>query len=513
MEESDLDVDHARKSFMDQSTSGSLKLSTVIRIKKQAHTIKKKLEYKKASKRVLLPNGNARSLWDFCNLLVLIYSVFEVPYSISFQPSSCASTESDFFNLGIDAFFMSDVLLNFFTAYLDEEVGVMEVQLKSIALNYLKRWFCFDVLSSLPWDRIVCTAIHDDGTSIFSRIIKVFRFVKILRFFRMIRVAASLQEALGHWIGDSLRLIKFLGVLLFCGHISACIWFAVIDLNHCIIPADLFPSGSVVCGCDPSATACQEWNWLIKYDATIFAGNATAPRYLASVYYAVVTLTTLGYGDVLPTNQAERGVSSALALSGALAFSFLISNISRLVSQGNTVEAAIAAHLAELNDLCAMQAVPRDTRKATRRLASYMLARAPHLLRGPAGLEFLPRAHRAAIVDAMTAESVGRVPLFRGMDLDCRARLAGVLRPCLFHAGDDVFRALDVATELYWVVAGEVLGARAFDCGSWRARVRVLSPQMAICCFPCRALLGRVARDPTLHVRLATLHVVASSGT
>ena len=28
------------------------------------------------------------------------------------------------------------------------------------------------------------------------------------------------------------------------------------------------------------------------------------PRYLISVYYAIVTLTTLGYGDVLPTNQA-----------------------------------------------------------------------------------------------------------------------------------------------------------------------------------------------------------------
>ena len=36
--------------------------------------------------------------------------------------------------------------------------------------------------------------------------------------------------------------------------------------------------------------------------------------------------------------QVERGVSSALALAGAISFSFLISNIGNLVSKGNAVE-------------------------------------------------------------------------------------------------------------------------------------------------------------------------------
>ena len=36
--------------------------------------------------------------------------------------------------------------------------------------------------------------------------------------------------------------------------------------------------------------------------------------------------------------QAERGISTALALCGAVCFSFLITNIGHLVSKGNTVE-------------------------------------------------------------------------------------------------------------------------------------------------------------------------------
>ena len=330
------DVQNARRNLVDQN---SLKLATVIRIKQQAHTIKKKLEYKKASRRVIFPNSVGKSLWDFCNLLLLTYSVFEIPYSLSFQPSNCSSSERDSFNLFIDVFFMADVVISFFTAYMDDEVGILEVRLEVIALHYLRGWFFFDLASSLPWDRVFCAVVHDnDSNSIYSRIVKVFRIIKILRFIRMLRVAAGLQEFIGHWAGDSLRLLKFVGVLLLCGHLAACLWHAVIDLNGCAIPLDQIPAGAVVCGCDPAAGECQDWNWLVKYDPAVYRSNTTVPRYLTSVYYSIVTLTTLGYGDVVPTNQAERGVSSALALCGAVAFSFLISNISRLVSKGNTVE-------------------------------------------------------------------------------------------------------------------------------------------------------------------------------
>ena len=256
------DQEGARPSLEKQN---SLRLATVIRIKQQAHSIKRKLEYKKASRRVIFPHSKGKTLWDLCNLLLLIYSVFEIPYSLSFQPSSCSDEEGESLDLFVDAFFMADLVVSFFTAYLDEESGVLEVQLKAIIYHYLKGWFCFDLISSLPWDRIFCAAVHyDDTNSIYSRIIKIFRVIKILRFVRMLRVARNLQEFLGHWAGDSLRLVKFLGILLLAGHISACIWFAVIDLNGCLIPADQIPGASVVCGCDPAVRECQEWNWLVK---------------------------------------------------------------------------------------------------------------------------------------------------------------------------------------------------------------------------------------------------------
>ena len=434
-----------------QHLAGGLNLTVghVIHIKMHARHIKKNLDYKRAARRVIFPNSKQKFWWDACNFLLLLYSVFEIPYSVSFLPSTCGQSVHEDINLAIDCFFLTDIAINFFTAYFDEDIGILEVHLRAIARHYVMGWFLFDLASSLPMDRIVCSTLQNNDSNNIVRFIKVFRVIKVFRIIRLLRLAMRLEEAIGSFASKTLRLLKFLGILLFCGHMCACIWHFVIELNACSIPADIIPSGTVTCGCDGSD--CQQYNWLIKYDATIFYSNNTVARYLVSVYYSVVTLTTLGYGDVLPTNQAERGVSSALALMGAVMFSFLISNISGLVSRGNVVEVAVAEDLAALEDLCTLKGLPGALKALVRRSARHTLGIAPHLLRGAA---FLPRVLRSEVTDMLAADGLGE--LFQVMSVDTRARLAAVLLPCAFAPGRTVFHALDVATELYWVVKGEV---------------------------------------------------------
>ena len=438
-------------------TQDSMTIASVIRIKQQAKKIKRKLEYVKASGKVLMPNSTRRLCWDFCNLTLLIYSVFEVPFSISFLSTTCGTSEREILNLCIDGFFMVDILLNFCTAYYDEEIGAMQVEYRRIARHYIHNWFIFDLLSSLPWDRFFCSFLTNNQS---TRVLKILRLIKILRLVRIIRITSRIQDSIGTWASDSLRLSKFVGILFVFGHVCACIWHLVIDVNNCLIPADLTPSGSVVCGCDPSVMECQDWNWLVKYDPDVYNGNSTSARYLVSIYYSVVTLTTLGYGDVLPTNQVERGIASALALAGAVAFSFLISNISGLVSKGNAVEVEIEERLHNLSSLCDLKTVPAECHRRTRALASHMLKLSPHLQHD---LSFLPRAYQTELTDSLVFDALCRLPLFQDMNPDCRARLGAVLRPCLFVEGAEVYRALDAATELYWVVSGEVELADACD--------------------------------------------------
>ena len=55
-------------------------------------------------------------------------------------------------------------------------------------------------------------------------------------------------------------------------------------------------------------------------------------RYVVSLYWAVVTISTLGYGDVLPSTETERIFCIFSAISGGIVFSYTLGNISSLIS-------------------------------------------------------------------------------------------------------------------------------------------------------------------------------------
>ena len=285
----------------DAEINTNFSIGNVIRIKAYARRIRKKLEYKRASKQIILPNSRAKMSWDFLNFVLLIYSVFEVPYALSFLPATCDLSLHEDINLLIDCTFLFDIIINFFTAYLDENVGILEVRLLAIAKHYTHGWLFFDILSSLPVDRIVCFAVNHSNSEI--RFLKAARVIKVFRIARMLRLAVHLEESIGTIASKTIHLLKFLGILLLCAHLCACAWHVVIEINGCSIPADESPGGPVTCGC--AEGECRDYNWLVRYDAGIYDGDSPGARYLVSVYYAVVTLTTLGYGDVVPTNQVR----------------------------------------------------------------------------------------------------------------------------------------------------------------------------------------------------------------
>ena len=291
-------------------------------------------------------------------------------------------------------------------------------------------------------------------------IFKIFRLIKVLRFFRISKIANRMEQlfdSFSIWF----RMTKFWLVLLLVGQICACVWHMSIDLEGCEIPdAEFPPSTAVICECDSGTnTSCHEWNWLQKYDSTLFRDGVSSARYLVSVYYSVVTLTTLGYGDVVPTNGAEQGVSTTFALLGAVAFSFLISNFEFLISRGNSVEAAIHAHVVALTDLCDIQGIPRMRYATARRSAKFTLNSAPHLV---GDISLLPRIIQNELVDLISGDSLSRLPLFRDLDPnrdkhpDFRARLAAVLRPCRFAEDQQIYGALSFPDELYIVAHGVV---------------------------------------------------------
>jgi len=90
--------------------------------------------------------------------------------------------------------------------------------------------------------------------------------------------------------------------LMFILHVTGCLWYAASQLNV------------------------KDYNnWITNNDmkdADMFT------KYAASIYWATVTCTTVGYGDITPTNFYELIWALCIIIFGVAFFSYVLSDLS-----------------------------------------------------------------------------------------------------------------------------------------------------------------------------------------
>jgi hypothetical protein len=206
---------------------------------------------------LVVPEGSFRRTWDLISMGLLVYTIFVTPFQISFDIEESVGSGVWVINRLVDLGFASDLVLNFFTVFIDPETKLPVTSLHRIALQYLKGWFWIDFISVLPLDSIA-TEMVSDGVSVGNngrflrsvklvRVVRLVRLVKLLRVLRIARVVKRMQHRLGIRFGV-IKILKFFFFVVLCVHWNACVWFMVASMVGDTADACVYcPPGTELC--------------------------------------------------------------------------------------------------------------------------------------------------------------------------------------------------------------------------------------------------------------------------
>ena len=102
---------------------------------------------------IVLPWSRFRLVWDMVGFVLIAYTMVALPVQISFSLNDATPPAVWALEFCMDLFFMSDIALNFRTAFVRNSALVYER--KAIARHYLTSWFAVDAASSVPFEMIL----------------------------------------------------------------------------------------------------------------------------------------------------------------------------------------------------------------------------------------------------------------------------------------------------------------------------------------------------------------------
>jgi len=382
--------------------------------------------------RLIHPQSVAYVLWSLAMAVFLSYIAIGVPLRIAFETEPCVISFWLEFDVLVDCFFVVDVAVTCFTCR--NINGYLCDDWRKVTMFYVRGALWFDMVKSFPvsWVQIPLITLGscDDSLSVLQllKILKGLRVTRLVRLANVKRVVGALT--LHHQVirnPNMLRLMKLILFMLFALHCVACVWWLVKQT-------------------DPQLVIWEQ-------EQGIEIGN-DFDRYTLCFYYAVSTLTTVGYGDIRGETSSERITASACMLVGGLMFATIISHISTL---SMSLVASDNAHEARKADVISFMQSRKVPVALQNRITSYFDRFNHDCLAGTEILEELPNSLKYQLVVAMATDTLTKVHIFRGLKQEVLVSIYVKLLPLRCAPGEVIVREGSASDEMYFVMMGGVI--------------------------------------------------------
>ncbi|CAN1238897.1 Potassium channel KAT3 [Linum grandiflorum] len=284
-----------------------------------------------------------------------------------------------------------------------------------------------DVASTLPFPviyRIFTGKINHQG---------VFGFLNLLRLWRLRRVSELFTrlEKDTRFSYFWTRYFKLIGVTLLAVHSAGCFYYWL-AYNHPV----------------------EENTW-IGSEVPNFKERSIWLGYTYSLYWSIVTLTTVGYGDLHAVNTSEQVFNMLYMLFNIGLTAYLIGNMTNLVVHSAVRTFIMRDAINEILRYANKNRLPEGLKEQM--LAHMQLKFKTAELKQEEVLEDLPKAIRSSISQHLFRTTVEKAYLFRGVSEDLITQLVSEMKAEYFPPKVEIILQNEIPTDFYVLISGAVV--------------------------------------------------------
>ena len=186
-----------------------------------------------------------------------------------------------------------------------------------------------------------------------------------------------------------------------------------------------------------------------------FTNEADWQKYIAAFYWTVTTMVTVGYGDIVPGNNAERIVAMLWMFIGVGFYTYTIGSLSTFLMSIDTRESVLTAKLGAVQEMYKQTGITKTTKNKIQLAIRYNTFRVGNVWDNSL-FDELPKSLKYEVVTSMYGGAFKDFPFFSKRDMAFVLFVMPKLKPLSLKENEYLYHEGEYADAMHMITRGRI---------------------------------------------------------